>query len=126
MDKHVVVSDPEILGGIPVLAGTAVSVRVLFGNLAEGATLDDILQMYPELKREQVVEVLREAEAAIEAPIIGSGMGEAQDKLFQKLLAEVQEGLDEANRGELIGEANVWRHFRHRSEQLKREWESKE
>jgi uncharacterized protein (DUF433 family) len=60
------VSDPEILGGTPVFAGTRVPVRLLFENLADGVSLTEILEAYPTLKREQAVEVLRQADSLIE------------------------------------------------------------
>ncbi len=66
MSNAVVVSDPEILGGTPVFAGTRVPVRVLFENLADGVSLGDILDAYPTITREQAVEALREADALIE------------------------------------------------------------
>jgi len=66
MSNGIVVSDPEILGGTPVFAGTRVPVRILFENLADGVSLDEILDAYPTLKREQAIEVLREADSLIE------------------------------------------------------------
>ena len=66
MSNAVIVSDPEVLGGTPVFAGTRVPVRVLFENLADGVSLGDILDAYPTITREQAVEALREADALIE------------------------------------------------------------
>ncbi len=66
MRNGIVVSDPEILGGTPVFAGTRIPVRVLFENLADGVSLEEILDAYPTLKREQAIEVLREADSLIE------------------------------------------------------------
>ena len=50
--------DPDILGGRPVFRGTRVPVDVLFENLADGLTLDEILHAYPTLDREDVVSAL--------------------------------------------------------------------
>ena len=66
MSNAVIVSDPEVLGGTPVFAGTRVPVRVLFENLADGISLGDILDAYPTITREQAVEALRKADALIE------------------------------------------------------------
>ena len=44
MSNQLVISDPEILGGKPVFAGTRVPVAVLFENLADGLSLDEILE----------------------------------------------------------------------------------
>lgn len=66
MSANIVTSDPEILGGTPVFAGTRVPVAVLFENLAGGLTLDEILESWPSIRREQAIEVLRQAELLIE------------------------------------------------------------
>jgi len=51
-------SDPEILGGIPVFAGTRVPVRSLFDYLEGGETLEEFLHQLPSVKREQTIAVL--------------------------------------------------------------------
>ena len=66
MNNQLVVSDPEILGGTPVFIGTRVPVAVLFENLADGLSLDEILDSYPTLKREQAIEALHQAEILLE------------------------------------------------------------
>jgi uncharacterized protein (DUF433 family) len=53
-----IVRDPDILGGQPVFRGTRVPVDVLFDNLADGLTLDEILRAYPTLDREDVMSAL--------------------------------------------------------------------
>ncbi len=57
-DEALIVRDPGILGGRPVFRGTRIPVEVLFDNLAEGLTLDEILQAYPTLDRAQAVRAL--------------------------------------------------------------------
>jgi uncharacterized protein (DUF433 family) len=54
-----IVRDPDILGGRPVFRGTRVPVDVLFENLADGLTLDEILSAYPTLDRQDVVSALK-------------------------------------------------------------------
>jgi uncharacterized protein (DUF433 family) len=66
MDSQIISSDPEILGGTPVFSGTRVPVAVLFENLADGLSLDEILDAYPTLKRGQAIEALRHAESLLE------------------------------------------------------------
>jgi uncharacterized protein (DUF433 family) len=66
MTFKLVSSDPEVLGGTPVFVGTRVPVAVLFENLADGMTLDEILDAYPTVSREAALSVLREAEASLE------------------------------------------------------------
>ena len=66
MNNQLVSSDPEILGGTPVFFGTRVPAAVLFENLADGLSLDEILDSYPTLKREQAIEALHQAETLLE------------------------------------------------------------
>lgn len=63
MAKSVVTSDPEILSGAPVFRGTRVPVQALVDYLEGGETIDDFLEGFPTVKREQVVAFLREAAA---------------------------------------------------------------
>lgn len=55
----VVHRDPEILGGIPVFVGTRVPVRNLFDYLEAGDPLDEFLEDFPSVSREQAVAALR-------------------------------------------------------------------
>lgn len=50
--------DPEIMSGTPCFRGTRVPVSVLFENLADGLSVDEILESWPVLKREDVLAVL--------------------------------------------------------------------
>jgi uncharacterized protein (DUF433 family) len=57
--------DPEILGGIPVFGGTRTPVQGLFDYLEAGDTLDDFLESFPDVSREQAVRVLQASKASI-------------------------------------------------------------
>jgi uncharacterized protein (DUF433 family) len=57
----VVHSDPEILGGVPVFVGTRVPVQTLLDYLAAGDSLDEFLDHFPTVSREQSVAVLEHA-----------------------------------------------------------------
>ena len=50
--------DKEILSGTPVFEGTRVPVSALIDNLEVGASLDEFLENFPTVKREQAVQVL--------------------------------------------------------------------
>ncbi|MFL6332295.1 MAG: DUF433 domain-containing protein [Pyrinomonadaceae bacterium] len=50
--------DPEIMSGAPVFRGTRVPVAALLDNLADGLTLDEFLDNFPTVSREQAVQVL--------------------------------------------------------------------
>jgi uncharacterized protein (DUF433 family) len=48
-------SDPEVMGGRLVFRNTRIPVEVLFENLADGMSLDEILEAYPALQRADAV-----------------------------------------------------------------------
>jgi uncharacterized protein (DUF433 family) len=56
--KSVVHSDPKILGGIPVFVGTRVPAKNLIDYLEAGDSLDDFLQAFPAVSREQAIAAL--------------------------------------------------------------------
>lgn len=51
--EDVIVSDPEILGGIPVFKGTRVPVDSLLAHLKAGVRLDEFLDDFPSVSRSQ-------------------------------------------------------------------------
>ena len=57
--------NPDILGGTPVFSGTRVPVRVLMEHLGAGDSLDDFLDDYPTVSRDQAVELLKRATAML-------------------------------------------------------------
>ena len=59
--RAVVIVDPEILSGTPVFAGTRVPVRNLLDYLEGGESLDDFLEQFPTVSREQAVAFLEQA-----------------------------------------------------------------
>lgn len=59
--NSVVKTDPEIMGGTPCFAGTRVPARTLIDYLEGGDTLDDFLEDFPTVTREQAVALLEEA-----------------------------------------------------------------
>ena len=50
--------NPKILGGTPVFSGTRVPVRILLEHLEAGDRIDDFLNDFPTVSRDQVVAVL--------------------------------------------------------------------
>ncbi len=50
--------DIEILSGTPVFEGTRVPVSALIDNLEVGVSLDEFLENFPTVRREQAVQVL--------------------------------------------------------------------
>jgi uncharacterized protein (DUF433 family) len=58
---------PGKVGGAWLFRGTRVPVRALFENLESGARVDDFLEWFPGVTREQVDSVLRHAERSLTA-----------------------------------------------------------
>lgn len=59
--KSLVVVDPEIMSGTPCFAGTRVPARTLIDHLEAGETLNDFLEDFPTVTREQAIAFLEEA-----------------------------------------------------------------
>ena len=57
-NNSIVKIDPEIMGGTPCFAGTRVPVRTLVDCIEAGETLDEFLEGYPSVSREQAVAYL--------------------------------------------------------------------
>jgi uncharacterized protein (DUF433 family) len=57
----VVSHDPKVLGGEPMFAGTRVPVKSLFDHLEAGDSIEEFLEGFPSVRREQVIAVLQEA-----------------------------------------------------------------
>ncbi len=53
--KQIVHSDPEILGGTPVFIGTRVPLQNLIDSLTGGESIEEFLEGFPSVKREQVL-----------------------------------------------------------------------
>lgn len=69
MAKHppVVHSDPEILGGTTVFVGTRVPLRNLIDYLQRGHSLDEFLDAFPSVFREQAIAALEAAHEVLSA-----------------------------------------------------------
>lgn len=65
--ESVVSRDPEILGGIPVFAGTRVPIKNLIDYLAAGDSLDQFLDDFPSVKRAQALAALELAKDLLTA-----------------------------------------------------------
>lgn len=61
----VIHTDPEILGGTPVFVGTRVPLKTLIDYLEGGHPLDEFLDDFPTVSREQVIAALDEAQEAL-------------------------------------------------------------
>jgi uncharacterized protein (DUF433 family) len=69
MKVPVVSSNPEVMGGTPVFHGTRVPVQTLLDYLEAGETIDDFLEGFPSVSREQVIAFLEEAKDKLIASV---------------------------------------------------------
>jgi uncharacterized protein (DUF433 family) len=60
-NTSIISASPDIMGGTPVFAGTRVPVQTLLDYLKAGESIDDFLDGFPTVNREQVVAFLEEA-----------------------------------------------------------------
>lgn len=74
--KPKIISDPKILLGKPVIAGTRISVEIILDKLAAGMSEKEILQDYPHLNSKQI-----QAAVAYTKGILPKG---SREKLNQK------------------------------------------
>jgi uncharacterized protein (DUF433 family) len=54
MPKQLIVSDPNVMMGKPVVAGTRITVELILEKLSAGETVEQILEAHPRLTREAV------------------------------------------------------------------------
>jgi uncharacterized protein (DUF433 family) len=64
-DGSVVHSDPEVHSGAPVFVGTRVPVQTFLEYLEGGYDLDEFLDHFPSVRREQAVSFLEQATRAL-------------------------------------------------------------
>ena len=69
MKTRVITSNPEILSGTPVFAGTRVPVKNLTDCWETGDSIDIFLDDYPSVSRAQVIEFLEEARVQLSATV---------------------------------------------------------
>jgi len=58
--EPIIIRDPEILSGMPVFAGTRVPAKNLIDYLEHGRSVDEFLDDFPTVRREQVIAALEE------------------------------------------------------------------
>ena len=57
--------NPKVAHGKPTIAGTRITVELILELLSSGMSVDNILKEYPHLTREQVLEAIKYAQAAV-------------------------------------------------------------
>ena len=67
--SSVVKIDPEIMSGAPCFAGTRVPIQNLIDYLEGGDSIEDFLEGFPSVSREQVIAFLEEAKDRVVASV---------------------------------------------------------
>ncbi len=70
MDVERIQSDPAVMMGKPVVAGTRITVELILEKLSAGETVDQILEAHPRLTREGVLAALSFAAQALRADVV--------------------------------------------------------
>ena len=63
--NSIISRDKEILGGTPVFRGTRVPVKALWDYLKSGETLEDFLEDFPSVDREQAIALIERAQKVV-------------------------------------------------------------
>ncbi|MEW5705284.1 MAG: DUF433 domain-containing protein [Actinomycetota bacterium] len=71
--KERVTADPDIMLGKPIIKGTRITVELILRKLSEGMSVEELLEAYPSLTREDVLAALSySADVISEETIIAS------------------------------------------------------
>ena len=70
MQKGLIVSDPAVMMGKPVVAGTRITVELILEKLAAGETIDQILAAHHRLTREAIQAALRFADETLRGDVV--------------------------------------------------------
>ena len=75
MNNDLIQSDPSILMGKPVVAGTRITVELILEKLSEDETIERILEAHPRLTKEGVLAALNFAAQALRADVVYPAAG---------------------------------------------------
>ena len=70
MPKPLIVSDPNVMMGKPVVAGTRITVELILEKLAAGETVEQLLEAHPRLTHEAIQAALQFASEALRADVV--------------------------------------------------------
>ena len=69
-EKSLILSDPSIMMGKPVVAGTRITVEIILERLAAGESMEDLLKSYPRLTEETIRAALAFAAEVLRADVV--------------------------------------------------------
>ena len=70
MGEPLIVSDPNIMIGKPVVAGTRVTVELILEKLGSGESIDQVLESHPRLTRDAILAALQFAAQMLRAEVV--------------------------------------------------------
>jgi uncharacterized protein (DUF433 family) len=70
MARELIESNPRIMMGKPVIAGTRITVELILEKLAAGETMEQVLEAHPRLTREGILAALDFAARALRADVV--------------------------------------------------------
>lgn len=70
MTQSLIVSDPAIMMGKPIIAGTRITVELILEKMASGESIEQILEAHPRLTKEAVLAAIDFAADALRADVV--------------------------------------------------------
>ncbi len=70
MQKKLIISDPKVMMGKPVIAGTRITVEMILEKLSSGETVEQIIEAHPRLTHEAIKASLAFAAQALRADVV--------------------------------------------------------
>jgi uncharacterized protein (DUF433 family) len=77
MNGPLIVSDPAVMMGKPVVAGTRITVDLILEKMASGETIEQILEAHPRLMRQSVLAALDFAKHVLRSDVVYSIIGQS-------------------------------------------------
>ena len=70
MDHPLIVSDPAIMMGKPIVAGTRITVDLILEKMASGETIEQLLEAHPRLSRQAIFAALDYAKDVLRSDVV--------------------------------------------------------
>lgn len=68
--KELIVSDPSVMMGKPVIAGTRITVELILEKLAAGENIEQLLNAHPRLTKEAIQKALAFAARVLRSDVV--------------------------------------------------------
>jgi uncharacterized protein (DUF433 family) len=70
MAEPLIISDPKVMMGKPIVSGTRITVDLILEKLGSGESIEAVLESHPRLTRDGVLAALRFAAEALRADVV--------------------------------------------------------